>query len=278
MNSVRRTRANATEKHLSQSVDSLLSRFVELEGPLQPPIDPRRLAPFCDVLDIENRPMVPEGVLAPVDGGFRMYLQSNFAARPGNLVRQRFTVAHELAHTFYFDRNGGVPKRKKDAPTGQKLEALCHRGASQILIPEILIQQEIRARGRVTSARTILDLADVFGVSAEVMIRRLQALPSVVDDNFAAILVDAFGGTKQLIRAACYGPMLLCHTIRPERDTEFDAWVIPLLAPGMSQQSEWTHSTLVASIVAKKVFRSSRSFVLDLRFGRPGATTNSPQT
>ena len=164
------------ENNLAVQVQSLLSQWEKENGTLEPPIDPIRLADFCGVLGIEHRPMVPEAVLAPVEGGFKIYLQNNFVHRPSYELRERFSLAHELAHTFYFDLNGGVPKPKKGAPTGQKLEGLCHSGASQILIPEGLLRREIKVRGLIESAESILDLAKIFSVSTAVMIRRLHEL------------------------------------------------------------------------------------------------------
>src|SRR5690349_17325157 len=140
------------EKFLSERVQSLLSRSVKARGPLRPPIDPSSFADLCGVLSVEPRPMVPEGVLSPVEGGFKIFIQNNFADQPGANRRQRFTIAHELAHTFFYDLNGEAPKRSKGSPKGQKLERLCHIGASQILVPEILLRQEVETTGEVESA------------------------------------------------------------------------------------------------------------------------------
>jgi hypothetical protein len=252
---------------VSDKVQTLLSQCAKVKGPLQPPIDPVSFADLCGVLGIERRPMVPEGVLTPVQGGFRIFLQSNFDHRPGVMLRQRFTIAHELVHTFYYDLNGGVPKRKKGAPRGHTLERLCHIGASQILVPGGLLRREVKTKGKEASAKSILDLAGMFSVSTEVMVRRLHELDLFAGDNFAAILVDTVDGGRRLIQAACYAPLLLCLAAQPKRGLDFDSWVRPLLTPsGGSQISGWTHTTPVATITAKKVYRSNRSFILDLRF------------
>ena len=215
------------QSFLSEQVKSLLSKAVKAKGALQPPINPASLADLCGVLSIESRPMVPEGVLAPVEGGFRVFIQSNFADRPGANRRQRFTIAHELVHTFYYDLTEEIPRRSKGSPTGQKLERLCHIGASQILVPEILLRDEVKKNGEVESAQSVLDLARIFDVSPEVMIRRLHGLNGVLNDNFAAILVETANGGNQLIYAACYSPVLLCHATKPERDLNFDFWATP---------------------------------------------------
>jgi hypothetical protein len=262
------------EKFLSEKVHSLLSQSTRVNGVLEPPIDPERLADLCGVLSVEHRPMVPEGVLSPIRGGFRLYIQSNFADWPNVSFRQRFTIAHELVHTFYYDLNGGVPRRKKDAPKGQVLERLCHSGAGQILVPEVLLRREIDIRGAVASAEDFLKLARVFNVSADVMIRRIHKLGLMADDNFAAILVDGLESDNRMIQAACYRPILLCHANKPRPGLNFDSWLLPLLASsGNSEASEWIHTTRIATISAKKVCRSKRSFILELRFGPPHLNT-----
>ena len=213
--------------------------------------------------------MIPEGVLTPVPGGFRIYLQSNFSHLPGIALRSRFTVAHELAHTFFYDLNGGLPTPVRGSPRGEKLERLCHIGASQILVPDELLRRELKTQGEVASVDAIRNLAKAFDVSLEVLMRRLQKLGLIADEKFAAILVDTYGG-KRLIQAACYGSLLSCNTVRPTRGMDYDSWVAPLLAPSESpQDSEWTRNTSTATIKATKIFRSKRSFILYLRFERP---------
>jgi hypothetical protein len=224
---------------------------------------------LCSVLSVEYRPMAPEGVLTPVQGGFRIFLQNNFLDRPGIKVRQRFTLAHELAHTFFYDLNGSIPTPIKGSPRPSKLEHFCHVAANQLLIPEILLKRELAKKGEVASVQSILDLADLFEVSVEVLMRRLHKLGLIADDKFAAVLVNTHGG-KRLIQAACYGSLLRCSVVPPERGMDFDFWVRPLLSPfGTPQDSDWTHETRTATIRASKVIRSNHSFLLDLRFERP---------
>ena len=257
----------ARENFLSDKVQSLLSQFARANGPLRPPIDPRSLAEMCGVLSIEHRSMIPEGVLTPVQKGFRIYLHDNFASLRGVSLRLRFTLAHELVHTFYYDLNNSKPKPAKGSPRGLALERLCHIGAGQILVPETLLRSEIRTNGEIGSVQSILQLAGVFNVSAEVLIRRLHETEGTTDYNFAAILVHAVDGRNRSIRAACYSAPLLCNTAPPRTGLDFDAWVRPLLpTSGTPDTSEWTHTTRSAGITAKKISHSSRTFILELRF------------
>jgi hypothetical protein len=257
------------EHFVSAKVRHLFLQFATLHGGISPPVDPWKLANHCGVLNVEYRRMVPEGVLTPVHGGFTIYLQSNFSAPNRGNVRERFSLAHELAHTFFYDQNQTVPKPIKGAPRGQRLEHLCHVAASEILLPPHLLNDEIRLKGKVTSAEALTDLAMLFDVSLEALIRRLHQSRLIDEEKFAAILVDSVEG-KEIIRAACYGPVLICNTTQPHRGLDFGSWASPLFPPSASpQDGEWTHTTKTAVISAKRITRSARSFILELQFEPP---------
>jgi hypothetical protein len=209
--------------------------------------------------------MIPEGVLAPVRGGFKVFLQDNFASDPGNRVRRRFTFAHELAHTFFYSVEGDLPKPIKGAPRGARLERLCQFGAGEILVPEVLLKQHLRF-GKVASAEDLLGLASAFDVSLEVVFRRIQKLGLVSEDEFAAALVDRTQDGVEVIQAACYGSLLLCNLPKPERGMSFDAWVGPLRAAGPDLASHVPIETKTAEIRTRKVRRSRRSYIFELKF------------
>lgn len=239
-------------------------------GPLRPPIDPGEIAAFCSVLSVENRKMIPEGVLAPVRGGFKVFLQENFVADPGVRIRRRFTLAHELAHTFFYRLENDLPKPIKGAPRGARLERLCQFGASQILLPDILLKQQFQSR-KVTCAEDLLGLAKAFDVSLEVVFRRIHKMGFVADDEFAAALVDKTE-EREIIQAACYGPLLLCNLPAPKRGMDFEFWVKPLRTLDVDLGSQTPITTRTADIRTRRVQRSRRSYIFEMRFAAPTRT------
>jgi hypothetical protein len=257
------------EGFVSKKVHDLLL-LAKTRGSLRPPVDPSDIANLCSVLSVENRAMIPEGVLAPVRGGFKVFLQDNFVSDPGRRIRRRFTFAHELVHTFFYSVESDLPKPIKGAPRGPRLERLCQFGASEILVPEILLKQHLPSR-KVTSAEDLLGLASTFDVSLEVIFRRIQKLGLVAEDEFAAALVDR---TKdgEVIQAACYGSLLLCNLPQPKRGLDFDMWVGPLRALGPDLGSDNPITTQTAEIRTRKVHRSRRSYIFELKFARPKRT------
>ncbi len=257
------------EGFVSKKVHDLLLR-AKTRGSLRPPVDPSDIANLCSVLSVENRPMIPEGVLAPVRGGFKVFLQDNFVSDPGSRIRRRFTFAHELVHTFFYSVAGDLPKPIKGAPRGPRLERLCQFGASEILVPEILLKHHLPSH-KVTSAEDLLGLASTFDVSLEVIFRRIQKLGLVAEDEFAAALVDRTKD-REVIQAACYGSLLLCNLPQPKRGLDFDKWIGPLRALGPGLGSDSPITTQTAEIRTRKVHRSRRLYIFELKFARPKRT------
>lgn len=97
--------------------------------------------------------------------------------------RQRFTIAHELAH-YLLHRNvidnsdGGITDTvlyRSGAP--ERIEFEANRLAAEIVMPMPLIEQELRERfGGVVTEATIEGLAEIFEVSKAAMEIRLSTL------------------------------------------------------------------------------------------------------
>jgi hypothetical protein len=254
------------EGFVSKKVYDLLLEAKNLRL-LRPPVDPREIANFCSVVSVEDRPMIPEGVLAPVRGGFKVFLQDNFVSNPGTRIRRRFTLAHELVHTFFYRLENNLPRPIKGAPRGARLERLCQLGAGEILVPEILLKQHLLSR-KVACAEDLLGLAKTFDVSLEVVFRRIQRLGLVAEDEFAAALVDK-PKDREIIQAACYGSLLLCNLPAPKRGLDFELWVRPLRALGGDLGSQTPITTQTAEIRTRKVYRSRRSYIFEVKLAPP---------
>lgn len=207
------------------SLDSFLSHRVDkLTGGHSAPIDLRAIAPGCGVLSVEDREMIPEAVMTPEGNGFRIYLQSNFSHLPGAGVRQRFSLAHELAHTFFFEEREGTMKPLRGAPTGERLEAACHQGAGLLLVPDRLLRRELKDAPRPLGAAIHMRLAQAFDVSAEVIMRRLDKL-GAFEGFFAPALVRQQRDQTLTIEFAVYPPWLKALLPTPRRGMEFMKWL-----------------------------------------------------
>jgi hypothetical protein len=81
--------------------------------------------------------------------------------------RLRFRVAHELAHTLFYDRSGNRPQRL--VPNSEEQELFCDEFARALLIPPAVIPP------RLTDPRAVVELSRQYDVSLEVAARAAAA-------------------------------------------------------------------------------------------------------
>jgi hypothetical protein len=206
-----------------RALDSFLEHHVEkLVAGQEAPIDLLKVAEISGAI-VEEREMIPEAAVAWENGGLRIYLQSNFIEVPGLRTRRRFSLAHEIAHTLFFEQRDGGLKPRRDAPIGDRLEAACHRGAGLLMVPTALLRKELRRFPDAKDAACIRELALRFDVSAEVILRRLDDL-NAFGDGFAPILTRRADGGRFTIEFAVYRPWLKALLIAPRRGGDFEAW------------------------------------------------------
>ena len=207
--------ATMNDHDVDSMTDYLLSRVSKVKR-IEPPVDLFDLARIQHVTAVDFRPMLPTGGLSCRSSGFVIYLQdlsrsqptevavaSPIEDRPKMTTRQRFTMAHELAHTLLFDTSE-PPQPRAGSPKGaKKLEALCHRSAGRILMPPKLVTAEVAKRPKF-DARNILDLAQLFNVSVEVVLRRCDELTAVRDSDRAVLyLRKSSSGADEIAGFLC---------------------------------------------------------------------------
>ena len=135
--------------------------------------------------------MIPEAAMQVTDGQFRIYLQSNFTGSPGSKVRRRFSLADELGHALFYEQQNGEMKPRKDTARGDSLEAACHKAVSMILVPSKVLKAELKTQPP-ANANSVVELANRFEVSTEVMLRRLNEF-SMFEHDWALVLTRRSG-------------------------------------------------------------------------------------
>ncbi|WP_126967267.1 ImmA/IrrE family metallo-endopeptidase [Xanthomonas arboricola] len=136
---------------------------------------PVKVAELAKLLRLKvNSATLPPGIsgeIRPTAGGFMIRVN-----RHDSVVRQRFTVAHEIAH-FLLHKNhigGGI---SDDALYRSSLsdvrEAEANRLAADILMPFEVVRRELKARDGLGDQQKIVELAQFFGVSEVAMSIRL---------------------------------------------------------------------------------------------------------
>jgi Zn-dependent peptidase ImmA (M78 family) len=138
-------------------------------------IAPSRLEPFLASRNIRDvttdDDLKADGALVPLgsdfSAGFRMVLRRDLPES-----RINFTVAHEICHTFFYER---VPEIKFTAHPADPLEErLCNCGAEELLMPRLDVKRHA-PQGQ-ESLKILQEMAAYFRVSTPAMLIRLRNL------------------------------------------------------------------------------------------------------
>ena len=208
---------------LSAEADFLSCDAAKREFPvLLRPIAERRR-----VTSVEFRPLLVDAMLTTHQEGFRIIFNTNgdpasnlqylFESENSERLlpsRLRFSLAHEIAHTFFYDLSEGAPIVAKRFRAGggrdelQKLERNCNRLAAHLLLPSPMVKAALK-KMKAISPDCLLELADEAGVSIEVLVRRLSDQSTLLDDPY-------FRGCIVLVKQKDNDPIIVC-VARPSR-------------------------------------------------------------
>ena len=255
-----------TRSVLTADLDTRLLGLLERLGASGPPTDLCKLARARQVRRVVLRNMIPRGGLAAVRDGFDLFIR-HVETRELSLDderalaaldrRQRFTFAHELAHTFFFRLDHQPPVVVESVPKYIELEEACDRAAAHILVPTSSLRRFVRGREAI-SPELVLEVSDQFSVSVDVSLRRLSALADFDSHPIGVLLAERRGAPEHRISAMF-----------------FKAGLLPFLPKPMSHQTllEWCHlggveipTTGVKSSIA------TRAGAVDFRRVRVGST------
>lgn len=179
-----------------ESVRELVRQLLALAGEVAPPVRLGNLLPKRHVSKIRYVNGGPDAHLRVQDQTFVIEVK-----RGSPRSRVRFSIAHELVHTFFYDLDSPNLRRACPVPHGHPdEERLCDIGAAELLMPARFVESALAAAPRPGEEDFSLDvfrrLVTRFAVSPEALARRLvqdlgmwQALlvgcrwlPKVADD------------------------------------------------------------------------------------------------
>lgn len=205
-------------------------------GLTEPPMDLNALARKARATSLKLRIIIPRGALVPVTGGFEIYVRdlsekdidiSTAETRGQFTTRQRFVIAHEIAHTWFYDANPSIPVLKATPTNPMAYEQACNRLASRLLVPSAMlkrdIQRSIQSCERIDT-EYIRGACDRFGVSPDVLVGRLEAVePSNV---FERCILLARKEEGVIVAVAAYFGMGLAPLIpRPKIHNPIHSWL-----------------------------------------------------
>ncbi len=173
------------------------------EGWSGPPFDPLGIA---DLLNIKVIPTgdVRDARTVPCDGNIRIEYNPN---RPRG--RMRYSLAHEIAHTFFPDASEQIRNRtsRQDLVGDDwQLEALCNIAAAEILMP-IGTLTDFSAPD--LAIEKLLDLRKRFDVSTEALFIRAASVTSVPCAVFCVSRIEA-GPNRGKYRINYFIPSTTC--------------------------------------------------------------------
>jgi hypothetical protein len=199
----------------------------------RPPVDLYAIARHRHILKLCFRFMIPRGLMLPVEGGFEIYLRdqekkdANVSDREpvdALTVRQRFSLAHEIAHTRFYRLEDGVSRPKATVSADPTLESLCDQMAGCILVPTYLLKQHVREYGKEIDATFVRTVARDFRISMEVALERLRVVEAGNAAARCILLVRKLRNDVE-IQSIYFGSGLLPLLTRPERNTSLTDWL-----------------------------------------------------
>jgi Zn-dependent peptidase ImmA (M78 family) len=185
-------------RSLLSEADVLASRVSKQKFPilLRPIAKLRRVTSvdFCPLLVDAMLTTHPEGfrILLNSDGGRTKELKDRFDNETREKTmhpRLRFSIAHEIAHTFFYDISKQSPQIVKTFTSGggraalDNLERNCNTIASHILLPTSMFRNEFLSLKDVTP-ENISNFARMAGVSLQALLFRLNKSDSLFIERY----------------------------------------------------------------------------------------------
>lgn len=166
------------------------------------PILLRKLAERRRVTSVQFRPLLVDAMLITHLHGFRIFFNSRgrdpdeletryYSETASHLTdsRSRFSLAHEFAHTMFYDLTCSPPRVARMFAAGggktalENLERNCDRLAAHLLLPSRLFESAMMGMKEI-SADSLRELAGRAGVSMEVIVRRLGARSDLLRQRY----------------------------------------------------------------------------------------------
>jgi Zn-dependent peptidase ImmA (M78 family) len=175
------------------------------------PVLLRPIAELRKVTSVDFCPLLVDAMLTTHAEGFRILLNSDggrateLAERFTNESREmtmhprwRFSIAHELAHTFFYDISKKRPQLSKTFTSGggraalDNLERNCNAIASHLLLPTSMFRNGF-LRLKTITPETVLNFARTAGVSLQALLLRLDKSDSLFIERYyrgCIVLID----------------------------------------------------------------------------------------
>lgn len=153
----------------------LIQRETGIKGP---PFDPYKYAEALRITVVEKDDMTLDGMLkCDGKGNFSICLKKNAPVR-----RKNFTLAHEIAHTFFYDELTQSESFRQASNADREEESLCDIAAAELLMPAAIFKKDLlrfQDDDRITPF-TLFRLQSAYNVSLQaVAIKAASVVPGL---------------------------------------------------------------------------------------------------
>lgn len=188
------------KSRISNNIYELLKNSNQYE----PPFNPDKLFPERKILDKKEDVMDSKqsGLLIPVKGGFKMKINSTHSYN-----RKRFTTAHEIGHTYFYDLTAETPCKRyqRTSSTYMIEEDYASSFAAEILMPKPFLSKIIQERNLQPSFRTLKILQRMFVVSFESICKQTIRNHRLLDCLIFESTLSETGRITNLSQTICKG-------------------------------------------------------------------------
>ena len=149
----------------------LINLYVSTFGEPTMPLDMEVLSGLAGIKPSDDAPVLSEDAELVPDGTGGVTMRVN---RDRPEARQRFSIAHEISHTFFPDYTTKewcrTDSRYRDrSDPAEYLEMLCDIGAAELLLPQPWFSRDCE---KVNDATGLLELSSTYNASREATLRR----------------------------------------------------------------------------------------------------------
>ena len=205
-----------------------------------PPTDLLAAARRRRVKAIYFRPMEIEAGLSVDEHGFTIFVGAPLERAPhwqklfdadgtGRLLphavrsRLRFTIAHEIAHTFFYDLSDFRPLFEvKLSISLDALERACHAGAGALLLPEVFLKKQLFEYD-LLSPDDLSVIASKCMISREALVIRLSMLANEYRPVGVVLLVERRGNHHNIVGSSVH--YSFSHLFNFRRDAALSQFV-----------------------------------------------------
>jgi len=243
------------------------------------------------VTSVEFRPLLVDAMLTTHPNGFRIFfnsngydpleLQASFEGETRERAmppRLRFSFAHELAHTLFYDLSNDTPQLAKQFRSGggrtelENLERNCNKLAGRMLLPTPMLKAAIREM-KAVNPQALLELSQRAEVSIEALVRRLSDQGTLLADPYfrGCIIFLKESGKETTVAAIAKPPHLnIASGLRLMRPGE--RWQLAASDGSPVEPSKISSMARVKLTIETQQSTSQQSYqVLQMQVGRSDA-------